>query len=268
MPSAKVRIGNWQEELAYEADRKALLKSARASGATLSQRILLKVQHHNQSVQLQQADADGFLRYNRPVALQNADTQGCLAADTDDKQQVGTETRYAATTTRTVEPKLRSSWILVPVPSDQDLLLAPDADPEIVHYGQRFVVQSLDGLHTAPLFLTSSQKNHLNLSRVSSNQDVYLTERGGQGAIWSAVFAHPEYRPDMEGKPVKANAVIILRHQMTNMPLASASASKLANDFGAEFEVCCHRYLVAHSKGGNAPEQPANLWAVVVAPPE
>lgn len=268
MPSAKVRIGNWQEELAYEADRKNLLRDARASGSTLSQRILAKVQHHNQDVELQVVSEDGYLRYGQPLAIQNADTQGCLAADTDDKQQVGTETRYACTTTRTTTPKLRSSWILVPVPSDQDALLNPNADPNIVHYGQRFVIQSLEGLHPEPLFVTSSQKNHLTLSRVTNNQDVFLTKRGGQAAIWSAVYANPEYRPDMEGKPVKANALVILRHQLTNMPLASSAAAKLANDFGAEFEVCCHRYLTSHSKGGNAPEQPANLWALVTAPAE
>jgi hypothetical protein len=265
MPSAKVRIGNWQEELAYEADRKALVRDARASGATLSQRILAKVQRHNEPSQLQ-VTPDGFLRFNAPLAIQNADTQGCLAADTDDKQQVGTETRFACTTARIAEPKLRSTWVFVPIPSDQDMLLAPDADPSVVHYGQRFQIRSMPDLSETPLFLTSGQKNHLNLSRVSSHQDAYFSQRDGQAAIWTAMYANPEFRLDMEGKPIKANALVILRHQLTNVPLASSSAAKLTNDFGVEFEVCCHRYLTTHSKSGTGAEQPSNLWALVTAP--
>jgi hypothetical protein len=268
MPSAKVRVGNWQEELAYEADRKALVAEARGAGATLSQRILAKVRHHRQRVELQDAPADGYLRFHRPIALQNADTQGCLATDLDDKSLVGAETRFAATTATLDEPQLRSSWILLPVPSNEDAFIDPASDPEVVHYGQRFVIQSLDNLRDEPLFLSSGPKTHTNLSRVTSNQDVFFTEKGGRNAIWFAVHANGEFRQDMTGKPIKANALVLLNHQATNTPLASTSTARVANDFGAEYEVCASRILAVRSKSGSAPELPANLWAFVTAPLE
>lgn len=265
--TAKVRIGNWQEELAYEADRKALMKNAREAGATLSQRILAKVKHHRQPVELQPVPADGFVRFGLPVALQNADTQGCLATDLDDSSIVGNENRVAVTTTVLEAPQLRAAWILEPVPSAaDDILMAPDANPDVLHYGQRFVIRTVDALNSAALFLASGQKNHTTLSRVSNNQDVFLSARGGQNAIWTAQHANLEYRPDMLGKPVKANAVLILNHQGTNTPLASVGRHRVANDFGAEFEVCCNRFLKVQSKSGAVPEQPANLWAFVTSP--
>jgi hypothetical protein len=268
MPSAKVRIGNWQEELAYEADKKALLKQARESGSTLSQSILAKAKHHRQPVELQQVHADGALRFGVPIAFQNADTNGCLATDLDDKSCVDGDDRYACTTTRVASPQLRAAWVLLPVPSKEDAFIAPDADPDVVHYGQRFVIQTVEGLAHDPLFVCSANKTHSTLSRVTSNQDVFLTGNGGQKALWAAMHANAEYRPDMIGKPVKANSLMILVHQGTNMPLASTSGARVSTDFGAENEVCCHRYLKVQSKSGNAPEQAANLWAAVTAPAE
>jgi hypothetical protein len=268
MPSAKVRIGNWQEELAYEADKKALLKNARENGSTLSQGILAKVKHHRQEVDLQQPHPDGFLRFGVPVALQNADTNGCLATDLDDKSCADGDDRFACTTTRVTKPQLRAAWVMLPVPSKDDAFIAEDADPDVVHYGQRFVIQTSNGLANEPLFLSSTNKTHTSLSRVTSNQDVFLSANGGQKALWAAMHANAEYRPDMVGKPVKANSLLILVHQGTNVPLASTSGARVSNDFGAEFEVCCHRYLKVQSKSGNAPEQAANLWAAVTAPAE
>jgi hypothetical protein len=266
MPSAKVRIGNWQEELAYEADRKALARDARDTGATLSQRILAKVKHHRQPVDVPPPAADGLLRFNRPYVLQNADTEGCLATDLDDKAQVGFDTRFACTTTLIGKPQLRATWTLVPVPSREDALVSADADPVIVHYGQRFVIQSQDGFSDQPLYLCSVPKSPTDLSRVTSNQEVFFATKGGANAIWTFAHGNSEYREDMVGKPVKGDQFLLLVHQNTNTPIASSKAGKLANDFGAEYEVCCHRYLRIHSKSGTAPEEPANLW-IVTAPP-
>lgn len=265
MPNPKIRVGNWQEELVYQADRAALLKDARGSGATMSQRILSKVRHHKQSTELQRLRADGLLRFGEALAIQNAETKGCVSIDLDDSQPLGTGTRYGCTTAACPTPVLRSTWKLVPVPSKEDVLLPEDRDPAVVHYGQRFVIESVDGLGDEPVYLSSQQKTPSSLSKVSNNQDAYFCTSGGQTAVWTALFAHPDYRMDMEGKPVKGNGLVLLKHVLTNTPLASTKA-RVANDFGAEYEVCCHRYLTVQAKGGNAPEQPSNLFAFVTAP--
>jgi hypothetical protein len=266
MPNAKVRIGNWQEELVYESDRKALMTQNRGAGMTLSQRILMKAKHHRQPVELQPLPADGLLRFFMPIMLQSAETEGFVSIDMDDHTTAGTEVKYACTTAPAPSPTLRNSWIMIPVPSHEDAVFADRGEDDVVHYGQRFVLQSVDTLTDGTIFLSSQHKSPLTLSKVTRNQEAFFSAAGGQQALWTVMYANSEYRPDMEGQAVKANALVMLRHQLTNIPLASPSA-RYGNDFGMEFEVCCNRFLKIHAKGGQSTEMPPNLWALVTAPP-
>ena len=262
--SGKTLLGNWHEELAYQADKKALQRNLKESGGLLSQRILAKVNHHRTPCALPSVATDGFLHFNVPIMIQNMETLGYLAVDTDDQTNSALGPKIQCTTVPSAEGStLRNSWVLVPVPSVDDAFWKSRGEESVVHYGQKFVVQSTPALSEQPLFLTSERKSPSSASKVSSNQEVYFSANGGQAAFWTVEFGNAEYRPDMEGQPAKASSVALFRHTATNMPLASSTKYHFTNDFGPEFEVCCCKFQQYHSKGGRAPEQKSNFWVIV-----
>eukprot|EP00658_Telonema_sp_P-2_P051514 TRINITY_DN39587_c0_g1_i4.p1 TRINITY_DN39587_c0_g1~~TRINITY_DN39587_c0_g1_i4.p1 ORF type:complete len:223 (+),score=48.57 TRINITY_DN39587_c0_g1_i4:207-875(+) len=169
------------------------------------------------------------------------------------------------TTVPQKKPVLRSAFVFVPIPSADDAFFADQGHGDVVHYGQKIAIQTHPGLLEDPLFLMSERKTPDSQSKVSGNQAVYFTDEPGQAGLWKIMYGNPEYREEMVGQPVKANALIVVQHTPTNTPLASTKA-KLVNDFGPEFEVCAHRYQTFRSKSGSAPEEKAGFWAAVTAP--
>lgn len=262
MSTGKARVGNWQEELVYEADKKALLQSARQGGAMLSQQIFAKVKHHTAPAVLGAA-ADGLLRFNTPLMLQNAETSCFLSVDLDDKSGNGSAVKVACTTAPAKAPCLRNTWVLVPAPSADDEFWASKGESDVVHYGQKFIVRSVPELSEQGLFLCSERMSPTTQSKVTKNQEVYLSPIGRQQALWSFAHAHGEFRFETEGLPVRADSVVLVVHQLTNTPLASSKA-KYGNDFGMEWEVCAHKFQSVQAKHGKAPETGQNLWGLVV----
>lgn len=261
---AKARVGNWQEELVYEADRKALLQATRENGALLSQKIVAKVRQHKTRTQLFTLPQDGILRFGAPIMLQNAETEGFLSVDIDDKASTSSGWRYTCTTAPSEHPMLRNTWVLLPVPSADDAFWDAKGETDVIHYGQKFVIQSVADLTNPPIYLSSELKSPSSFSKVSSNQEAYFSEAGAQAALWCFAFGNPEFRLEMEGQPVKANSVLFVTHTTTNTPLASTKA-RYVNDFGPEYEVCCNRFRAFAAKHGTAPEVKANMWAAVTA---
>jgi hypothetical protein len=262
MSHGKVLIGNWAEELAYEQDRREVAAAAKAQGGTLVQQIVRKVKAHNAPVQIAPVAADGFLHLGTVVMLQCAGTEGFLSTDLDDRSVIGTQQKVAVTTSKSAAPRLRSAFVIEADGATTD---------DVVRYGQRIRFRTLPELSDAGevWYLASTMKTPLCYSKVTRNNETFLVRPSATGAalsVWQFAYAHPEYRPEMEGMPVKANAVVIVHNICTNSPLASTPGDTFTNDFGVECEVCCHRYTVKHVRGGNAPEQPSNLWAVVTAP--
>lgn len=261
---AKTLLGNWAEEIAYEADKKALQRNLKASGGLLSQRILAKVNQHRTPCQLAPVAADGYLRFNVPLMIQNMDTLGYLSVDTDDQSSSALGPKIQCTTVPTPEGALlRNTWVLVPVPSADDAFWQSKGEENVVHYGQKFVIQSAPGLSEQPLFLTSERKSPNSASKVSQNQEVYFSANGGQAAFWTLEFGNAEYRQDMEGQPAKQSSVAQFRHTITNFPLASSKKYHFTNDFGPEFEVSCCKFQQYCSKAGKAPELKENFWVIV-----
>jgi hypothetical protein len=267
----RCRIGNWHEEEVYKADHAALYKSAREQGALLSQKIMAKRNNHISPATLAPLHPDGLLRFGEYVMIQNAETQGYLAVDTDDATQCGPVLKINATTTAAPvkNPQLRNAWKLLKVPSADDKFWESRGEADLVHYGQKFVVQSHHQLSLTPpsesLYVCSELKTPTSFSRATREQEVFCTAAGGQSSMWAFVYGDGRYRPEMEGTPVKANAVVLLQHQTTGLPLASTK-STVSNDFGTEYEVCCKRYTVHRAKHGQSPELACNLWAIVTAP--
>lgn len=263
---AKTLLGNWHEELVFEADKKSLQKNLKEGGGLLSQRILAKVAQHRTPYALPGPSADGLLHFNVPLLMQNVDTLGFLSVDMDDQAAGPLGPKIQCTTVPSPNgASLRNSWILVPVPSADDSYWKSKGEESVVHYGQKFVIQSVPELTERPVFLSSERKSPNSSSKVSNNQEVYFSENGGQAAFWVVEFGNLEYRPDVEGQPAKASSVALIRHTSTNMPLASCTKHHLTNDFGTEYEVSCQKFERYHSKGGKAPEEKQNFWVFVSA---
>lgn len=260
--SSKTRLGNWQEEIAFEEDKKRLRENIAESGGLLSQRILAKVRQHSTPVELAPVADDTFLRFGVPVMLQNADTVGVLSVDMDDKSMGPTGWKVNATTATATHATVRNAWILVPAPSADDVFWKGRGEADVVHYGQKFVIRSVPELAEPPVFLTSEMKSPQSCSKVTKNQEVYFSTNGGAAALWTVEFGNIEYRDDVVGQPAKATSMFVVRHVATNNLLAATSA-KFNNDFGPENEVCCAKFQGYASKGGKAPEQKQNFWVFV-----
>lgn len=321
----KCKIGNWQEEMAFDLDKKAMINKARQQAelslsstgaanannsatssssqppvnsteffktantaatniASLSAQIFAKRAHHLQPARLGPS-ANGYVRFGVPIQLQNEETQGVLAVDIHDKSGSGKNLKIVATTTSpsTITPTIRNTWILLPVPEDilnvtmryealgksaQELGFEPIS---VLHYGQRFVICSLDEMQAVPsaheepntVLLASESKTPQTQAKRSGGQEVYYTPFASQKTWWTAVYGNPDFRLDMEYTPVKANSLFVIRHQITAVPLASCKIG-YPNDFGAEFEVCAHRFTRVRVRNGNALETAANFWQVLV----
>lgn len=320
----KCKIGNWQEEMAFDLDKKAMVAKARQQAelsvsqkrgqqqpvddevddtrghtnsaeffktansaatniASLSAQIFAKRGHHLQPAQIAPS-TNGFVRFGVPIQLQNDETQGFLSIDIHDKTGVGKSLKINSTTSLSGTPVIRNTWILLPVAEDilnvqlkyqalgktaEDLGFEPTS---VLHYGQRFVICSVDDMQVVPsateepntVLLASEAKTPQSQAKRSEGQEVYFTPYASQKTWWTPVHANPDYRIDMEYSPVKANTSFLIRHQITATPLASTKMS-YPNDFGAEYEVCANRFTRVRVRNCNALETAANFWQVVTS---
>jgi hypothetical protein len=255
----KVLIGNWQEELAYQRDRRDQMAIAKSHGGTLTMQIMSKMGAHKQVTTLAPMLSDGFLRFNAPIMIQNAGSEGFLSTDLDDKASAGAGAwKYYVSTAVSDRPQARNTFVVLPVDET--------TRDGIVCYGQRVRIATTAPLTDEPLYLSSVLKTPTSFSRQSRHNEVFLSAGTTTITTWMIHHGNADYRPEMEGQPVKANAIVQLLHIQTNTPLASTQA-KFCNDFGAEFEVCGHRFMETLVKVGTSKELPVNMWAFVTAPP-
>jgi hypothetical protein len=251
---AKTRLGNWQEEIAFEEDKKKLQKALQSTGGLLSQQILAKVQQHTVPCQL--GVLGSVLQFGVPFMLQNASSNRILAIDMDDRIIGPLGWKVNCSTTSSLAPMLRNSWIIMPGPSSGSSI----GDP--VCYGSKVLICSVPELADPPVFLGSEMKTPQSCSKFSKNQEVYFSPNTGISSLWSFEFANPEYRQDVEGQPINPTSTVVLKHIATNNFLA-ATGFHFTNDFGSENEVCCARFQMFASKSRSAPERPENYWKIV-----
>ncbi|EAN80468.1 calpain-like cysteine peptidase, putative [Trypanosoma brucei brucei TREU927] len=263
----KALLGNWFEEEAYMRDRKRLLDSCDrgvVDAARETQRIIAKVKHHNSAYPMAEPHEDGYLHFYAPLMLQNAATLGFLSLDLEDRTLRPTGWHVACSTAPAAGPALRNCFVLVPAPTGPtDMIPAPPDEQDIVHYGQPFFIMTVPELCDNPLSLLSEPKGPLSASKVTGkHQDVFFSPDGASAeAMWVADFANPDHREDMRDLPIKADAVLVIRHNHTNTPLASSKAV-FFNDFGPENEVCCGRF-VNNPGTPCGPMKDENYWTFV-----
>lgn len=264
----KALIGNWFEEEAYERDRRRLMQGRQGGLVESSNEvtsILAKIKHHNQPCAITPFPEDGLLRFYSPVMLQNANTCGFLSLDLDDRTQSPTGWQVACSTATAEEATLRCTVMLVPAAMPPtDSYPVPQDEEDVIHYGQPFYIMTLRELCEDPLFLVSTAMTPGLASRVTGRyQSTYFSpDGGGAAAMWAIDDASPAYQEDMRDLPVRADDVIRVRHNMTNAPLVSVTAT-FFNDFGAQFEVGCGRITELATKKRGGPTAKENLWVFI-----
>lgn len=256
MSKAKTRLGNWQEEIAFEEDKKSLQKALQSTGGLLSQQILAKVQQHTVPCTL--GHLDNALRFGVPFVLQSCSNDGALSIDMDDRTLGPLGWKVNCSTASSLAPTLRNSWIVMPS------LTSGAAIGDPVCYGNKVLLCSVAELADPPVFLASEMKTPQSCSKFSKNQEVYFTPNTGIGSLWAFEYSNPEYRQDVEGQPINPTSTVVLKHVATNNFLA-ATNFHFTNDFGSENEVCCARLQTFASKSRSAPERDENYWKFVGA---
>lgn len=261
-------LGNWYEEEAYANDRKRMMQGrsggeVEAGGEVAN--IMAKLKHHSAPYPIAPLPEDGLLRFFNPVMLQNAETLGYLSVDLDDRKRGATGWQVGVTTATAEESTLRNTVVLVPaVQPATDSYPVPQDERDVVHYGQPFYIMTLPELCDDPLSLVSEFRTPGNASRVSGLlQNAYYSPDGGSaGAMWCADYVLFDYQEDMRDHPVRADDPLILRHNMTNAPLASHKKT-LVNDFGPENEVGCGRLNTQASKRKIGALANSNTWMFI-----
>uniref|UniRef100_A0A0A9Y681 Capsid protein n=1 Tax=Lygus hesperus TaxID=30085 RepID=A0A0A9Y681_LYGHE len=95
----------------------------------------------------------------------------------------------------------------------------------------------------------SEFKSPASASRVTGQlQHVYFSpDCGSAETMWCADYFDHDYQEDYRDQPIHAVDVILLRHNMTNAPLASWKKTYY-NDFGVQNEIGCGRLTMYASK--------------------
>ncbi|KEG14838.1 calpain-like cysteine peptidase [Trypanosoma grayi] len=264
----KALLGNWFEEEAYMRDRQRLMEGRNGGlvdAARETQLIIAKVKHHSTPYPMSPVNEDGLLHFYTPIMLQNAATLGFLSLDLEDRALRPSGWRVVCSTAPASGPTLRNCFVLAPAPTGPtDMIAPPPGEEDVVHYGQPFFIMTVPELCDDPLSLVSEHKGPHSASKVTGKyQDVFFSPDGACAeAMWVADFANQEYREDMRDRPVKADAVLAMRHNHTNIPLASTK-SVFYNDFGPEYEVCCNKFVTCATKLRAGHLQDENYWTFV-----
>lgn len=267
----KVRIGNWSEDVDLEQLRLKNYLSLRQTGDLAVHRTqqkfaksLTKVGHTYSH--------DGRLHFGDKVMLLNKQTNGTLVCDMGDVI-AGTSDAFAVTSSPDTQSAVaRAMFTIVRVDPNDGF---PGND---LHYGQsvRFQVHSF--LSPRPLYLHSCAVSHQHYARFSRYQEVSVWPVAEANTIWVAEHVDPKARFEHNGVPIPANAPLILKHSLTGQWLAS-DRTPYRNDFGNEFEVSCHSFLVAKKtqqlgseKQGKVTidipsrqQENQNIWMIVTA---
>jgi hypothetical protein len=242
--TAHTRIGNWLEDVQLEETKYMDYASRKEQGKLASnfrqQKLVITGQRVPHSF-----SADGWLRFGDTITIAHMATGGSLACDLWEETSLASgEHLVTVSKTSADEPTARNTFTITRSPDDDD------DDPVLVH-GQAFrlrcnsslLIDAQTGLLNAPSFLSSRLKNDRCSSKLSNNQQVFMSTAGGADSLWKV--AKPCIGKDggmerlmAEGEPVPAGGLACILHVMTSVPLSADPAVVDTTDFGDEFEAC------------------------------
>jgi hypothetical protein len=130
-------------------------------------------------------------------------------------------------------PYARSVFRIARAPEDADNDGPADG---VLRYGQKIRICTHPDLGR-PLYLWSTIKNQLHVSKVSSNQLVAATFKPEWRCVWQVWPVRPTDRVPLEGEPVPVGAPVIITHSQSGQSLYSDPKRLFRTIIGVEFEV-------------------------------
>ena len=242
--TAHTRIGNWLEDVQLEEtkfmDYAARKEQGKLASNFRQQKLVITSQRVPHSF-----SADGALRFGDTITIAHMQSGGSLACDLWEETALASgEHMVTVSKTSADEPTARNTFIIARAEDDDD-------DDPTLTYGQAFrlrcnsslLIDGQTGLLNSPSFLSSRLKNDRCSSKLSNNQQIFMSTAGGADSLWK--IAKPCIGRDggmerlmADGEPVPANELACILHVMTSAPLSADTRFVDTTDFGDEFEVC------------------------------
>ncbi|VDP71495.1 unnamed protein product [Echinostoma caproni] len=111
------------------------------------------------------------------------------------------------------------------------------------------------------LFLASDLRRIGDPSLLMDTQSIYLElNEPSFAAQWCLEAADPNFRQEMEGRPVKLDEKLLIRHIRTNQALALEPKIMVRNAFGPDLGISVKTYVDPHKV-----ERDVNLWLLTSA---
>eukprot|EP01065_Artemidia_motanka_P043958 TRINITY_DN6186_c0_g3_i2.p1 TRINITY_DN6186_c0_g3~~TRINITY_DN6186_c0_g3_i2.p1 ORF type:complete len:563 (+),score=164.50 TRINITY_DN6186_c0_g3_i2:60-1691(+) len=260
--------GNWNEDVAREADRMRDFMRKRAAGELTTQKVERRMRAHLEQLTLTPQHSDGFLRFGDSVVLQSALTRGFLSLDVLRKSQ-GRPGHFEVSLCDSKVPVLRNVWVLKKAKDSHMSFYRQHKEQDLVHFGQKIKIVS-PHIHDCHLSLcaelqgpnTSLRRNEQGKSRA----EVTVCEGGAMETLWTVQPGDRNWELEEEGRPIRAGEVVVLRAVKANQPLCAESRLKKTTSFGSECEVSVFHVKDQQNKHSFVPNEPSNMWAFVCAP--
>ncbi|XP_049430245.1 cilia- and flagella-associated protein 161 isoform X2 [Epinephelus fuscoguttatus] len=256
-----VRIGNWNEDLYLEEDKKKEYLEKKERGELSAQKVDFLKQNILRPVDLTVTN-DGQLHFGDVVMLVNmgGEKRQCSALSINADINSLTKTPSLAiqapcgvSAGRGIQACTRTAFIITSVDGSQE--------GSTLHYEQSFALKTTSGF-AGGLFLTSDLQSFQKCAKKSRLQEVNLDHGGSFLSWWKIVHFDPQERLEYEGQPIPANVSVLIIHCKTNQALAVLGDHILWNMYDKEYEITAHTFLDSHKA-----EQDSNHWILCTSDP-
>mmetsp|Transcript_32602 Transcript_32602/g.39459 ORF Transcript_32602/g.39459 Transcript_32602/m.39459 type:complete len:296 (-) Transcript_32602:526-1413(-) len=235
----KCRVGNWNEDVEMDEVRLREYIRKKESGELSLDSFSAKMQASLSQVPLATTAKDSENVHIGDVAqLLSRETDTVLSCDLEEKVTRTDGDAYQVTSSGIKHPCARNTFVIEKYncPDSHGTTFIPQFEDDALHYGQLVTLRSNTGSGEA-LYLASQIVNLHSFSKVSHNQECYLTPTNEYKCVWKVMPPNSGDREVADGLPVMAGAPVILKHAATGQDLASLGLVH-KNDYGNEFEVC------------------------------
>uniref|UniRef100_W5N582 Cilia and flagella associated protein 161 n=2 Tax=Lepisosteus oculatus TaxID=7918 RepID=W5N582_LEPOC len=261
--SARVRVGNWSEDVTLEEDTLKDFLDKKEKGELIVQRTGFLRQNILKKIDLSVTN-DGLVHFGDVIMLVNPDSASldspcepaALGMNTDASELRGASFVCApceVSASRSLTPCVRNAFVITSVDG------SPVGEP--LRYNQSFSLQTTKGF-AGELYLASDHKTFQKCAKKSRLQEVILTDEPSFLTWWQAVYYDPQERIEYEGFPVPANSKVLISHCKTNQCLAALRNYIIWTPYGKEYEVTAQTFLDSHKA-----EREVNHWSFVTANP-
>jgi len=240
--NAKVRIGNWNEDLALSDVKARAAAHQRAAGGRLADRVKARTAAGARPAPLS-ACPDGLLRFGHFVNLRHADSDASLAANEHERVDGAPGTSDQFQVAGASARSLRSTFQVLPT--------AAHTDKEFVEIGDEVLLATHPGLRVDPhsglaqtrLYLMSGAPSVMGSSGPSNKQEVraarLFNARTTGDLRWRIEMPDVATSLGIADRRVRCFEPVMLVHCATGRALAMSASFKVYSDYGAELEAFC-----------------------------